>query len=88
MLHYCFQNVKKDLLDIDDEEFETVSVRSGDSDDEDFVVLKLQNQTEAPAFERHHALSDTASVTDASNDQDDSFSTTPEKAQKLVRKLV
>lgn len=76
------QNVKKDLLDDD---FESMSIISGDSDDEDYAILRLQNQTEAPAFEtRRHSVSDTGSVTDTSNDRDDSLSTSSEKARKMV----
>ena len=66
-------NVKKDLLDIGDElgdDWDTLSIKSGaSSDDEDFVLLKFQNDTEVPAFERHHTASDTTSV--AGSDKDD-----------------
>ena len=47
------ERVKKDILEIteDMDDWDNVSMKSGaSSDDEDFVVLKLQNDEEVPAF--------------------------------------
>ena len=69
------QNVKQDLLNIDDsvisDDWDTVSIKSGaSSDDEEFVVLKLANEKEVPAFERRHSMSETASVSAGSDSRD------------------
>ncbi len=71
------QNVKKDLLDLQDdsgvsEDWDSASIKSGaSSDDEDFVVLKLASEMEIPAFERRrHSASETASVSAGSEGRD------------------
>ena len=70
----------KEKLEIDDggfEDCETISVKSGSSDDEEFMILKFQNETETPAFISRHLGADDSSTADlTSENQDDSESTT------------
>lgn len=72
---------KRDLLDIGDEsgglldDWETVSVKSGSSD-EDFMILKFQNESEMPAFESKKSMADDASTVDAGSDLPDELEST------------
>ena len=36
------KNVKKDLLDLEDDDWDTLSINTTNSDDEDFVLLRFQ----------------------------------------------
>ena len=82
------RNIRRD----DDDEDETMSIKSSmSSDDEDFVVMGLQNLTEAqemPAFQRKGSFSETGSLTDASDTKDPESSSLNTLSSDRPRDLV
>ena len=67
------QNMTKQDDDSLGDEWETVSIRSGaSSDDDEFAVLKFQNASELPAFEcKGWCVSESASVADTASEAND-----------------
>ena len=69
--------VKQNMRSIDTDELsvsddlETMSTRSGSSDEDDYIMIKFQNQQEAPAFEPKLAFSDDASIAESSSEYRD-----------------
>jgi hypothetical protein len=53
------------------DDLETMSMRSGSSDEDDYIMTKFQNQQEAPAFESKFTFSDDASVIDGGSEYRD-----------------
>jgi hypothetical protein len=50
------------FLEQDDDDWETLSVKSGaSSDDEDYLLLKFQSGNEMPAFDRKYNIDDESS---------------------------
>ena len=67
------QNMSKHDDDLLGDEWETVSIKSGaSSDDDEFAVLKFQNASELPAFEcKGWSVSENASVADTASEAND-----------------
>ena len=67
------QNMSKHDDDLLGDEWETVSIKSGaSSDDDEFAVLKFQNASELPAFEcKGWSVSENASVADTASEATD-----------------
>ena len=83
------QNVK--ALDVSDDadDWDSISIKSGaSSDDEEFVFLKLQNASEVPAFEHRHSSMETVSVAGSDGRDADSGSMTMSSAGERARGVV